>query len=598
MKRFNACIPLFCAAVIAAGCGKKAEAPASPNPSSDVDEALARPELEFDEEAIYSLFEKVDGILCAGNTNEATRVFVEAIDNPEFAPAKQRLFTTLLRFLLYTDQVEEAKSRYLAALRTEPESALPAQDFIYGHLLNTGDRAAALDWARTLTAQDLPIEARTAAVEWLATGYLADGNRDGALAAVTNAIAEFPPAIAAPMAQRFAQEALSREPKDVTLAEGIVSALSARSEAKEYASAATGLELRILAAKRDFAGAVARIPQLVGRLPDAQFVQGLNEIFRAAEAAGNAEAVDSVSSAVVLDERFAEYPSARLAAARRFLGVVLDGTPDRRKEYPQRFDKLMKLQFRPAHLYSLYARYFYDIMDDIDVLRETAALGKALRAQMEDPSSAEGLKSFELDADFVLGDYDAALDMINGGIADHDAAWHQMTRTKILAHKALDGKDWATAVARFREFLDLLPDEDQHDPTTGIVYSRDSLVGLNEKRIGDIWTGAGEPAKAAEAYAAAREAYKKAIEKNQAGTETADYLQARLDEIPAPAPVASPAPAEAPAPAPAEAPAPAPAPAPAEAPAPAPVASPAPAEAPAPAPAEAPAPAPAEAPAP
>ena len=583
MKHFNVCITLFCAALLAAGCGKKAESAASP----DVEEELSRPELEFDEDVIYALFEKVDDILGTGATNEATRVFVEAIDDPEFAPARQRLFTTLLRFLLFTDQVEEAKSRYLAALRTEPEEALPAQDFIYGHLLNAGDRAAALDWARTLTAQDLPIATRSAAVEWLATGYLADGNRDGALAAVTNAIAEFPPSVAAPLAQRFAQEALSRDPKDVSLAEGIAAALSARSEAKEYAAAANGLELKILAAKRDFAGAAKRIPELVGLLSDAQFVQGLNEIFRAAEAAGDADSVDLVASAVVLDERFSDYPSARLAAARRWLAAVLDGSPDHRAEYPQRFDKLVKLQFRPAHLYSLYSRFFYDIMDDIDVLKETAAIGKILRQQLDDPSSVEGLKSFELDADFVLGDYDAALAVIDGGIADHDAAWHQMTRTKILAHKALADKEWATAVARFREFLDLLPDEDQHDPTTGIVFSRDSLVGLNEKRIGDIWTEAGDPAKAAAAYAAAREAYEKAIEKNQAGSETADYLQARLAEIPA-APAAS----EPPAPAVAHAPAPEPAPAVAEdtVSAIAPAVAPAPAEAPAPVPAPDPAP--------
>ncbi len=578
MKHFNVCITLFCAALLAAGCGKKAESAASP----DVEEELSRPELEFDEDVIYALFEKVDDILGTGATNEATRVFVEAIDDPEFAPARQRLFTTLLRFLLFTDQVEEAKSRYLAALRTEPEEALPAQDFIYGHLLNAGDRAAALDWARTLTAQDLPIATRSAAVEWLATGYLADGNRDGALAAVTNAIAEFPPSVAAPLAQRFAQEALSRDPKDVSLAEGIAAALSARSEAKEYAAAANGLALRILAAKRDFAGAAKRIPDLVGLLSDSQFVQGLNEIFRAAEATGDTDAVDLVSSAVVLDERFADYPSARLAAARRWLAAVLDGSPDRRALYPQRFDKLMKLQFRPAHLYSLYSRFFYNIMDDLPVLRETAAIGRLLREQMDDPSSAEGLKSFELDADFVLGDYDAALAIIDGGIADHDAAWHQMTRTKILAHKALDAEDWAAAVARFREFLDLLPDEDQHDPTTGIVFSRDSLVGLNEKRIGDIWTKAGETARAAAAYDAARKAYALAIEKNQAGSETADYLRARLDEIPAPAqaPAESVVPAPAPVPAPAQAPAPAPAAAESSVPA-----APAPAEAPAPVPA-------------
>lgn len=524
MKPIPSFLPVFCAAALAAGCAR-----AGDETAPDVEADLARPDVEFDENAIYSLFEKVDGLLSGGDTNEATRVFVEAVDDPAFAPAHDQLFATLLRYLLFTGQVEDAKAKYLAALRTEPDSALPVRDFVYGFLLNEGDLDGALDWARTLMAQDLPDEARASATEWLATGLLSKGDRDASLSAVTNAVAEFAPAVAAPLAQRFAQAALSR--KDVTLAEGVAAALSARSESPEFAAAANGLELRILAAKGDFAAAAARIPALFEVLPDGQFVQGLNELFRAADAAGKTDAVDLVASAVVLDERFADRPATRLAAARRWLGVVLAGGPDGKALYPQRFDKLLKLQFKPDHLYGLYSRYFYDIMDDTEVLRETAAIGKLLRAQVPDQAEADALKSYELDADFILGDYDGALAVVEEGIPDHDAAWHQMTKTKILAHKALAEGDRPAAVARFREFLALLPDEEQHDPTTGVVYSRDALVGFNEKRIGDIWTEAGEAAKAAEAYATARAAFAKAAAENKAGKETADYLEAQIRAI-------------------------------------------------------------------
>ena len=77
----------------------------------------------------------------------------------------------------------------------------------------------------------------------------------------------------------------------------------------------------------------------------------------------------------------------------------------------------------------------------------------------------------------------------------------------------------------------MLPEEEQQDPTTGIVYSRLTLVGNNQRRIAGLWEKAGDAAKARSALAAARDAYRKALAGNLAGKETAEYIEKQLKEL-------------------------------------------------------------------
>ena len=91
--------------------------------------------------------------------------------------------------------------------------------------------------------------------------------------------------------------------------------------------------------------------------------------------------------------------------------------------------------------------------------------------------------------------------------------------------------DWAGAARDFAKFLSMLPEEEQQDPTSGIVYSRFTLVGNNQRRIAGLWKKAGDEAKAKAALAAARDAYKKALAGNLAGKETAEYIEKQLKEL-------------------------------------------------------------------
>ena len=490
-------------------------------------EESGEPVAVMDDQPVYDFFAKIDRLFSAGDTNAATQAFFEADEDPALKPFEEIVRGTRLRFLLFTDQVELAKSTYLGELRTVPDKVAASRDIIYGWLLETGRADEALDWARTLLAQDLPPEMRFAATDWVASRLLAAGDEEGSLAVVTNALASFPPADIGPFCSRIAVGAIaSGKP---AFAEGVARAMREASPA--LAPAADAIGLRLLAAKGDFAGVAAALPGLVEGGSDLDLLQALRYAFGEARRAGAFAALDQMASAVVLDERFAKLPRTLQLAAREWAGVVFEGPDADPAQFPPRLSRLLtQTALPPSALSSIYTRHFYDVSGDKAVLRETLALGKAIAARLPDPADRALLSTYDLDAAFLLEDWDAALAVLDAGIPDRDPAWHEMARTKLLAHKALAAKDWAEAVRLFDAFVAMLPDEDQPDPATGVVHSRLAIVADNKARVAGIWRDAGEKDKALAAYGEADKLYAEALEANKAGPETADYLRARAAE--------------------------------------------------------------------
>lgn len=521
MKTFRLLSGALAAAAIALPAFADDPAPAAePAAGEEGSAAAADPE-----EAFYRLFADLQEKFEAGDLEGVSAGFKAALADPVHASNAPRIFSVYLGFLLQTSQIEEAKSAYLGALRTDPEWAEPCSGYIYGYLSETGDRSGALDWARTLLTQDVPEAYRVSATEWLATGLLSSGDRAGAFAAATNGLAQFPAEAYAPVAERFARAALAA--KDLGAAEDFLAAIEGR---EGYASAAACLRLRLLGARGKFAEAAAALPGLRGKAPDPDLLRALRDVFSAAKAAKDDAGLDAVAAAGALDPAFSGASGIRLASAREWLGVPFrgEGGP---ALYAQRFDRLLSLDFPPSQLYGLWTRYFYDVLNDEDALRSAAASGRALKQRLSDDADLEMMRVYELDADFLLKDYDGCLALLDQGIPDHDPAWHEMMKTKVLAHKAEAAGDWAAAAKGYAKFLEMLPEEDQQDPTTGVVYSRLTLVGNNQRRIAGLWEKAGKPDQAAAALVAARKAYRKALEANAAGKETADYIEKQLKEL-------------------------------------------------------------------
>ena len=492
--------------------------------------------LPAEEDPVFKLFEELDAAFQAHETNAVNTRFEAAIEDPVFAEIRPNLFENYLVYLLRTEQVEGAKKFYLGTLRTDLELARPSSGLIYGFLFETGRSAEALDWARTLLAQEIPEDFRMAATEWLAGGLYAAGDAPKALETALSGLKEFSAEAFAPILVRLGETALGRRPEDggpdAAFVQSLVDALGEAAEGAEpYAVAEAGLRLRLLAAQGEYAKVAELVPELHGRLPDGAFVSSLSAVLRSAERTGHADAIDPIVSAVVLDERFADLPALRRLASREWVRAVFRDPDAGPAAFPGRMDKLLRLGLPAEHLFSLYTRFFYDVVQDLDALRAVQPVAEAIRARLSDPADLEAFRTYDLDTAFLLEDYDRALSLIEQGIPDHDADWHAMMKSKLVAHRAMAAGEWSAAAAAFEDFLARLPEEDQIDPTTDVTFSRTTLCANNHRRIGDLWLKAGDRDKARAAYETARAEYAQAIENNKAGPATAEYLAAQAASL-------------------------------------------------------------------
>ena len=178
MKDVNRLVTVFALASISgifAGCSDRPQGQddaelvtAITGQSAEADEQ----EVVVDEAKIIDLIHTVDGLYKNAQTNAANQVFFDALENKELLPAAERISNLMIRFLLFSEQVEVAQSKFLALLRTAPDQVMTSNDLIYGYLLETGKQEAALDWARVLLAQDLPSEMRITAARWVLEAVL------------------------------------------------------------------------------------------------------------------------------------------------------------------------------------------------------------------------------------------------------------------------------------------------------------------------------------------------------------------------------------------------------------------------------------------
>lgn len=511
-----------------AGCSKKNE---DVSPKDEVVETMP-PEVAIDESVLYDLYYEVDGLIQAGDTNKANQVFVAALDNKDFGQLKAPLFNTMIRYFLFTGQFDAARTQYLNALRVMPEIAEPGFDTIYGAYVNNGDVEGALGWAKVLATQDIGDDLRMTATDWLITSLYKNGKAEEMLQETAAAVEKFDAAKFAPVLRRMGQEAIGEgKPEVAGQIVGVITASSKKGEAPMMEAAKT-LEIRIDAAKDEWAKIVGRTPQLITEVPDASLQQAMLYAFQTARAAKKYDMVNEMAAKVVLDPNASKCEKTLNVCAREWVGVIFQGEYKDIPSFPGHLAKLMEINLAPGQIYSIYSRHFYDVIGDAATLKECVVLVDKLMPLLTDEASQNALRSYQLDASFIVEDYPRALAILEKGVADHDEAWHKMAIVKVKAHKALKEKDYDGAVKYFREFMTTVGEENANDPVTDVVYSHATLMGNNEKRIGDILIEAGKKDEASKAYAAAKEWYVKALESNKEGEATEKYIKEQMKAVP------------------------------------------------------------------
>ena len=495
--------------VLLVGCGKPA--PKVVKPGTTAPELATAVADEPQEDPLARIFMKVDEFASQGATNEAVEAFQEGLNDPTLAEQRQPLFNGLIRFLLFNDQIDAAKARMLDAYRNDGQLAIGGLGLVYSYLMERGGATNAVGWTEeVLSLTTLPDEVRRNMREWNLLAYVSQHDDVKMLAIVDQLVKDAPAGGAIEILSRaidtlFDQKRLESVEKVVQQMGKVVTSEVGTQNLRLLT------RMRLMAAQADWGTLQAELPAAVAKLPDADLSRLLRQVLPLSRGAKDAKVGDAVCALVI--DGAADKPQSLIVAGRQWVDNVMQTDPG---ALPERLEHLQRAKLPIRQVCGLYMRYFYDVIDMPAAVDGMKTLGNRIVPLAEDDETRNALRTMILDASFVREDYDTALGILLKGIAGRDAAWHEMAISKVRAHKALNDKKPRDAVKYFREFMATISastDEPASDPATGLVHSKEMILGRNAKRIGDILGGMEPPdeASAKKAYGEARDYYKQAL---------------------------------------------------------------------------------------
>lgn len=173
--------------------------------------------------------------------------------------------------------------------------------------------------------------------------------------------------------------------------------------------------------------------------------------------------------------------------------------------------------------------------NDIRRMRDLLKFSETLSPSCS-PSEALALRERQLDAHFLVKDYDGTIAMLEAGLAGRSTNWIAGTIAKLRAHKAVDLQQWNEAIKQFGIFGQCLLNESEDepadcDPATGVVYSREWMVAKNYNRCAGLYAKLLDRPSALRMLNLAKEYYVKALDKAKDDPKSLAVLKAEVKPL-------------------------------------------------------------------
>jgi tetratricopeptide (TPR) repeat protein len=486
-----------------------------------------------------AVFQNAQIILRSGDTNAALALIEGALDEPAYGDQRPHMFRGFIALLSDIGRVDEARTRYLAALTDHPDRARRALGVIYSHYRRAGDHEGVLDWTAALQAAGLPADMEGVVFAWRVIATVEGRPMNETLALV--------PVIL----ERLDENGAARQLGDVTrllLGKERFDDLDSLVAAVEQQGGDRAALRRLVAVTRVDAavkrgawdGVVALFETAAGQVDEREAAGLLSRVCVSASDHKRFDVADALCERVLT--KMTAKTQIRDRAARQWVRSCRKR--GRFTEVPGRLSRLRDCGVPAGQIFRLASDDFFAVVktEDKQALTAMMTVVEALEPDL-DEKDAGGARGLLLDAAFMLDDYDRAIKVLEKGVPERDADWHTMALNKVRAHRALKDGNIKEAVQRFRAFMVYIAEkaEPEMDPATGITHSPLMTLGFNAKRIGDLLAEAGDAGEAAAAYAEARSHYEQA--RKEAGAESPEikWIDEQMAAIPAAA-AAAPAP--------------------------------------------------------
>ncbi len=250
------------------------------------------------------------------------------------------------------------------------------------------------------------------------------------------------------------------------------------------------------------------------RLDDGMTKSIASKLLRACFVSENSAIAERLVATSLLNGE--KYPQTRNAIARLWISNAVDIKDP--KAFSKRINEAMVGGYSQAHLVSVFRDGFYMVMTSGDSDSQASCMELAKKMNNSDELSDSAKQSVSLlllDGAFYRDDFKAAYELVKKGIPEYDEKWHIEMIDKIGAHLALQENRPEDAISLFRKHMERVDawTEPVVNPTNGARMTREAVLGFNEKRIGDIYSGMdGHAEDSAAAYLRARDWYQKAID--------------------------------------------------------------------------------------
>lgn len=442
--------------------------------------------------------------------DEALVLVDEALANPRFAGHKPIFFAHKINLLLSLDRVQEASDLVIDAWKKAPDQAKPVFGRICDYHQQRNAYHAMNDWCARLLELGavFPKELRGQLMLRRLTAALGIKDMEQARRDLDSLLTLGRPEEALPHLQRslewFIDAGNHREA--FTLLNHFEKAAARQAS---YQPLIVSLKLRCVVLTGEWGRVVESLAACVPQLPDAMLHQTLKNVFGVLKKNNQTDLLQQASKQVVFNAVGKE--SSVHYAARVWVdtGMTVD-----KNVLAERLNVLLNVKVSPILVGDLYERYFYETIEDHDVVRNLCAVGERLLTVCTNEATVNMAKVKVLDGAFIVNDYDKAIHMLEQGIPGKDKAWHDMSLPKVKAHRAMAQNKPREAVENFRAFMNawLATDQDEEsDPTTGISYSRDWILGRNAIRIAKLLDSIPDKAEADKAREEAKGYFKKAL---------------------------------------------------------------------------------------
>lgn len=523
MSKWMTCVVSVCALSLAVGTPGCRSKQSKAERQALLAEAL-RQEVEAQFSAILDL-------QAQGQTEDAMKQLEQGFANKKYAAYRPRFFAQKVDLLLAQDKADEAGGLILKTWAKEPQLAQSVFGRIRAYHQEKQDHAAILAWCKQLLGmgKTLPAHLSAQVLDWQLSAATATDDPAAIAEAVSQIIAGLSPEKAVPLLQQVIQTMISAKKFDQV--SGILACITTHKNgtAQAYKDLAATSSLKCLIAQEAWDKVPEAFETCAAQLDDDALQKLLSQTATTLQKNQQLALLEKIGQRVI--QTCASKEKSVGYAARIWVGI---GMETNKGVLPERLTALLDAKVQAEQVAMLLEHYFYVFVEDRDTIKKLCVIGERTMNACTDKETKDSLKVKLMDGAFIVEDYDLVLQMLESGIPDKPKEWHDMSIPKVKAHRALAQNKPQDAIVFFREFmkvLDAVGPEEEHDPTTGVAYSKEWILGRNAHRIATIHESVSDTANAAKARAEAKALFAKALEKAEKDDDTLKQLKAEMKEM-------------------------------------------------------------------